>query len=271
MSWTQVCYEYDGTFDGFLTCVFESYAHREEPMCFAVEGEDAYTLWPTRRVETDRALALRVFRSIEPKIGRGSANLVCRAFLTCLEERELHMYRFLRCGYQRGPKLMQQLGEPCLYTLERAVRRLNHEAHQYTGFARFSDYDGVLMGEIEPENRVLPLVRSHFTGRFNTEQFLLHDRTHHEVLVYKPRQWAIVPVEGMTLPPAGAEELRYRRLWRRFYDTIAIEGRYNPKLRQSNMPKRYWRMLTEFQTDGLPELEEKGTGVKAPDRKELRR
>ena len=254
MNWTQVCYEYDGSFDGFLTCVFESYANREEAVCFQGPEEGAYTLWPTRCVEADRDKALRVFRSMDPKLGKGAADLVYRAFLTCLEERELHIYRFLRYGYQRGPAVMRDLGDDRVNTLNKAVYHLNSEAHLYTGFVRFSDCDGVLMGEIEPKNRVLPLIRAHCTGRYNTEQFRLYDRTHREALVYQPRRWAIVPVEGITLPPASAEELRYRRLWRRFYDTIAIEGRYNPRLRQTHMPKRYWHMMTEFQEESAPDM-----------------
>lgn len=253
MSWTEVCYEYDGTFDGFLTCVFDSYANREEAVCFQGPEEGAYTLWPTRRVEADREKAARVFRSMDPKLGKGAADLVYRAFLTCLEERELHIYRFLRYGYRRGRGVLQDLGDDRVNTILKAVQHLNGEAHLYTGFVRFSDYDGVLMGEIEPKNRVLPLLRAHFTGRYNTERFLLYDRTHREMLVYQPHRWAIVPVEGVTLPPAGAEELQYRRLWRRFYDTIAIEGRYNPKLRQTHMPKRYWNVMTEFQEDTRPD------------------
>lgn len=249
MSWAQVCYEYDGTFDGFLTCVFESYANHEEAVCFQGPEASSYTLWETRRVDADRGKALRVFRSMEPKIGHGAADLVYRAFLTCLDEKELHIYRFLRYGYQRGQAAMRDLGDDRVNTLNKAVQHLNAEAHLYKGFVRFSDYDGVLIGEIEPKNRVLPLLRSHFTGRYNTECFLLYDRTHREALVYGPCRWAIVPLEGVSLPPVGAEELHYRRLWRRFYDTIAIEGRYNPKLRQTHMPKRYWNVMTEFQED----------------------
>lgn len=49
-------------------------------------------------------------------------------------------------------------------------------------------------------------------------------------------------------PPDEAEK-RYRRLWRCFYDTIAIRERENPKLRMSHMPKRFWPLLTEFQAD----------------------
>ena len=32
MSWTQVCYRYDGTYSGFLSCVFHSYVDQEEPV-----------------------------------------------------------------------------------------------------------------------------------------------------------------------------------------------------------------------------------------------
>lgn len=262
MSRTQVCYEYDGSFGGFLTCVFYSYADREEPVCFqGPEDGDCYTLWPTRRVDTERDKAARVYRSIGPRMGREAESLVYRAFLTCLPEKELHIYRFLRYGYQRGSAVLLDLGDPRVCVLWKAVQHLNGEAHLLKGFTRFSDIGGVLVGEIEPKNRVLPLLRGHFTGRYNTERFLLYDRTHREALVYQPGQWAIVPAEGLTLPPPGADERRYRQLWRRFYDTVAIQGRYNPKLRQTHMPKRFWDTMTEFQTDdgGRRELPE-GSG-----------
>ncbi len=244
-----VCYEYDGTFEGFLTCVFFSYADREDPVCFLSPEDGRTTLWPARRVDTQRDKAGRVFRSIRPKMGREAEELICRAFLTCLPDREVHLCRFLRYGYRRGAAAVHDLGDPRVHILWKAVRHLNEEAHLLTGFTRFSDFEGVLMGEIEPKNRVLPLLRRHFAGRYNTEQFLLFDRVHREALVHRPGSWAIVPVDELTLPPPGADELRYRQLWRRFYDTVAIEGRYNPKLRMTHMPKRYWNTMTEFQTD----------------------
>ena len=249
---TQVCYEYDGTFEGFLTCVFYSYADKEEAVCFHTTAEECYTLWPTRRIDAERDKAERVYRSIRPRMGADGEELIWRGFLTCLEEKELHIYRFMRYGYQRGSMAARDLGNDRVSALFKAVQHLNSEAHLLTGFTRFSDYDGVLMGEIEPKNRVLPLLRRHFTGRYNTERFLLYDRTHGEALVYRPGRWAIVPVDEVTLPPAGEEELQYRRLWKRFYDTIAIEGRHNPKLRMTHMPKRYWGTMTEFQEEAEP-------------------
>lgn len=246
MSWQQVCYEYDGTFGGFLTCVFESYQNKEEPVCFLTPEDDHYTLWETRMVETKEELAKRVWKGVARNISPNAAELVSRGFLTCLEERELHLWRFLRYGFQKGSKVMLDLADDRVDVLRKAVQHLGEEAHLYTGFVRFSDYDGLLISEIEPKNRVLPLLRSHFTQRFNTEQFIIYDRTHKEALVYKPHQWAIVPMEDFSAGPAGERELHYRRLWRRFFQTIAIEGRANPRCQNTHLPKRYRAMMTEF-------------------------
>lgn len=246
MSWQQVCYEYDGTFGGFLTCVFESFQNKEEPVCFLGPEDDRYTLWETRAVETREELAKRVWKGVVKNISPSAAELVSRGFLTCLEEKELHLWRFLEYGFRRGSKVMLDLADDRVDVLRRAVQHLNEEAHLYTGFVRFSDYDGVLISEIEPKNRVLPILRTHFTQRFNAESFLIYDRTHREALVYKPRQWAIVPMEEFAAGPAGERELHYRRLWRNFFRTVAIEGRRNPRCQNTHLPKRYRAMMTEF-------------------------
>ena len=64
MDWTPVSYAYDGSFAGFLTCVFASYAHREEPMSFSTPEDGRISLWPERTVDTDEARAQRVYRSL---------------------------------------------------------------------------------------------------------------------------------------------------------------------------------------------------------------
>ena len=53
--------------------------------------------------------------------------------------------------------------------------------------------------------------------------------------------------DAVDLPEPSEEEARYQALWRKFYDTIAVEGRVNPKLRRGMMPMRYWKNMTEFQ------------------------
>ena len=65
---------------------------------------------------------------------------------------------------------------------------------------------------------------------------------------------ASIPMEELTPPPPDRTGAEYRALWKRFYDTIAIEGRLNPRCRMSHMPRRYWENMTEFtETPETPE------------------
>ena len=205
-------------------------------------------MYEVRAVTTDAAHARRVyegFRRFSPEVGP----FLRRAYWTCLPEKELAIYRFAAKLYREGKPLLQRLSDETYHPLLRAVRQLNGELEQYRGFVRFSDIGGVLAAEIEPKNRVLPLLRGHFCQRCHDETFFLYDRTHREALFYADGHSAIVSLEEFVMAPPDEAEKRYRRLWRCFYDTIAIRERENPKLRMSHMPKRFWPLLTELQSD----------------------
>ena len=241
-----VMYRYDGTFEGFLCCVFDSYVNKEYPAGFQEAEENS--LFPARWVETDPRHAQRVLASLG-KIHPYARELVVKGFLTCAPEREKILYRFMHELYEVGRPLLRRLsGEPVLPLLK-AVRHLEGEVHLLKGFVRFSEFQGMLAGEIRPKNRVLPLLRPHFCDRMYNETFLLYDRSHREALLHRPGQWAIFPMEEFRMAAPEAEEAQYRRLWKRFYDAIEIKERHNPRRRMSHMPKRYWETMTEFQEE----------------------
>ena len=256
----EIIYRYDGSFEGFLCCVFDSYVYKEYPVQFQDEAHLAQSLFPARWVGADPRHARRVLVSLE-KIDPYAKELTVKGFLTCAPDREVLLYRFIRALYDIGRPLLRQLSDEAVLPLLRAVRHLDGEVHLLKGFVRFSEFEGTLAGEIRPKNRVLPLLRGHFCSRMYNEVFLLYDRNHREALVHRPGQWAIVPMESFRMAAPSAEEAQYRRLWKRFYDTIEIKERRNPRLRMSNMPKRYWETMTEFQdedyflagTETLPE------------------
>lgn len=246
---TQVCYRYDGSFGGFLTCIFDVYAHREPPAEFLTRADETVTLWPERPVETDRSHAMRVHRALREKVSPEFQRLVERGFLTCLPRRELDLCTLIRRGFSEGDRVRMDLADPTVARVMLALRKLDTEVDHLKGFIRFSELDGVLAGEIEPKNRVLPLLADHFAARLSGEKLALYDRTHGEAFFYADGKRAILPVENFRLGPAGGVELGWRALWRSFYRTISIEGRYNPRCRMTHMPKRYWGTMTEFQTE----------------------
>lgn len=248
MAWREIIYQYDGSFEGLLCCVFESYTQKERPTAILRDGDDEPSLFEIRAVRTNEQHARRIYRSLHRR-AEEAGPFLRRAFLTCMPDKEMAIYRFIAKFYREGAPLLTRLSDDTFLPLLRAVRHLSGEVELLRGFVRFSEFDGVLGTEIEPKNRVLPLLRHHFCERYHNETFFIYDRTHQEALLYSGGVSRIVPLERFEMAQPDEQEAGYRRLWRRFYDTIAIEARKNEKLRMTHMPKRYWNTMTEFQNE----------------------
>ena len=259
----EMVYYYDGSFEGFLCCIFESYANKEVLTAIYRDEDAVPTLFDSRIISTDAAHAARVLRKVI-KTSPYAAGLLQRGFLTCLEDKELHLYRLVVKLLREGPSFLRNFSDETLYPVACAVRHLNGEAHLLKGFVRFSEFGGILGSEIEPKNRVLPLLRAHFCARYREDRFFIYDRTHKEALFYAGGKALIRPLEDFQMAPPDEQEANYRLLWKRFYDTIAIKERENPKLRMTHMPKRYWNTMTEFQDEAYFKAQSSPADAAAP-------
>ena len=239
-------YLYDGSYYGMLCCVFESFSAKELPLEIVSDG---ITLFPVKEIATDIDKAERVENGIINKISGDALNYVRLAYLCSYKDKEIAVIRFLRAGFKYGKRVADMLTHEDVMPIAKAVKLISTEKVRWIEFIRFSEYDKVLISIIEPENRVLPLIVSHFTNRFPNERFMVYDRTHKEALIYEKKQADIIPLIDFELPEADGEEQKYRKLWRMFYDNIAIEERRNERCRMNFMPKKYWKRMTEFTTD----------------------
>lgn len=256
-------YLYDGSFEGFLSCVFDSYANKEVLTAICCDEDFQPVLFASRSIQTDRDHASRVYRKLV-KLSPMAADLVQKGFLTCLPDKELHLYHLIVKLLREGPRFLRNFSDETLHPVAKAVQHLNGEAHLLKGFVRFSELGGVLGGEIEPKNRVLPLLRTHFAARYREETFFLYDRTHKEALFYASGKAVIQPLASFEMAPPDQAEARYRLLWKRFYDTVAIKERHNSRCRRTNMPMRYWNTMTEFQGDDYFTAQSSPAAVSAP-------
>ena len=98
-----VIFQYDGSFQGFLCCVFDSYFHKEFPIAFCSDEN----VFPTSRAGSNhhgRTIASRYMPvwSVFPKRRCG---FCAEHYLTCMEDKELRLYTFIRKLYDQGPSL----------------------------------------------------------------------------------------------------------------------------------------------------------------------
>ncbi len=260
---TNLSYCYDGTYYGFLSGVFESFRAKELPTDFFSEDSRQFSLYPVKWIQTDRKKANRVDVAVRTKLGNYCYELIRLGFLSCLVNKERSMLCFLHRAFRDGPKAANQIADDHVYRLTKAVRHLSNEAHLLKGFIRFSDIDGSLCAVITPKNHVLPVIANHFLDRYPNENFLIYDQTHREAFIYENRTISFLKNAAYMLPQSDETEAFYRKLWQNYYDTIAIEGRYNPRCRMTHMPKRYWENMTEL-GEGFRKKEQqklKGDGV----------
>ena len=252
----ELTYVYDGTFEGWLCCVCESYEKKEipgkilaSPEHDIMPGHDIITeesLFYSKRIVTKQEIATRVKKGIVDKIGSGFLHLLERSFCTCLPDREEVMLLFTRKGFRYGMRIMDLRQDPVIRNIHNGLRGLEREIHKWLGFVRFSDIQGILVAVIGAKNNVLPFLAPHFIDRFHAEHFMIFDENHKMALVYRPDVCAVIPMERFTLGEPGEEEKRYRLLWKNYYEAIEIKPRHNETCRRTLMPKRYWDYLTEM-------------------------
>ena len=83
---SDVTYVYDGSFEGLLTAVFESFENRELPCSIVAEDEFVPTLFACKTIDTDPQKADRVRRGLK-NVSADVWNAVRLGYLTCIEDR----------------------------------------------------------------------------------------------------------------------------------------------------------------------------------------
>ena len=76
----EMIYLYDGSFEGLLCCIFDSYANKEILTAIFSDEDFAPTLFPTRTVSTDAGHASRVLRKIH-KLSPYAEELLRRGYI----------------------------------------------------------------------------------------------------------------------------------------------------------------------------------------------
>ena len=100
---TDTAYCYDGSFAGFLCCVFESYARKEIPAEVCPPEEGQLNFFGTRQIFTDEQHARRVAAGLD-RLGREVKDRVTTGFLCTDPGKDLTLLRFVRLCFAQGPR-----------------------------------------------------------------------------------------------------------------------------------------------------------------------
>lgn len=244
---TDLAYCYDGSFQGFLCCIFESYARRELPAAVLPPEEGQLTLFGARQIATDPARARRVAAGLD-RLGGEARGRIVTGFLCTDPGKDLVLLRFARHCFEHGPYAARMLGDAdvaAAFAIERAV---SNEAGKLVEFIRFEQRGAMLGAVIHPKHRVLPLLRAHFCGRLPDEDFLIFDASHGVGMLRQGGRVQYLAMEHYD-PRQDAAELDWQAMWKRFFKALTVEERCNRKLQMNHVQKRFWQDMCEMQPD----------------------
>lgn len=166
--------------------------------------------------------------------------------------------------------LERNASDPDVLAVRNTCRRVLHEQLRMKQFIRFQKAkDGTYLAVVSPDHNVLPLVTSHFQDRFNDQSWLIYDAKRHYGYYYSltpnpsPKgegsnykvirvtfeDEAAVPFDlsngKLDADVLSDNDKIFQDLWRTYFKAICIKERMNPKKQLSDMPRRYWKYMTE--------------------------
>ncbi|HAE22402.1 MAG TPA: hypothetical protein DCG47_08800 [Spirochaetaceae bacterium] len=252
--------EYDGSFPGLLCAVAE--ALNEEASCGrlpAVRSEKALCgLFEDRRpVVRDEARAASLWKRLARRAGEEVMFTALDAYSSDREGVDEALVLALSRVWHQGGGALNELGDPSILLVEQAATCTRAEAHLMKGLVRFSELsDGSWYASIRPECSLLHLLGDHFSQRFPDMRWLIHDRRRAKAILHeRQRPWTLVEgfelnepkaEDGQALPLYSEQESSLRAAWARYFDSVAIAERTNPRLQANHMPKKYWPDLPEL-------------------------
>lgn len=243
---------YDGSLSGFL-CLLGTAIKQNIAVSEIYRGGQPSTgnlFSQELRIECDRAWAARVAAGLEQRLGKNYLTLLGQALLSEEDGIEIDLLNLTRRGLKRGPSLLQQLTDPLVNRVDSAALRTARERHRLLGLLRFSrQADDSYLARITPKTNVVPLLGGHFAKRLGDQRWLIVDDKRNIGVWGQNRRWELAEqVELSGDLCLHNSEQQIADLWRRFYHSISNPDRFNPKLRQQFMPKRYWAYLTEMKS-----------------------
>jgi len=247
--------KYDGSFKGFLTCVFNAYELKIKVVEIIPENEDQKQLFSeTENIITEDFKAQRVLKTLKKKISANGMIKIKYAFLSEIPGIEMKLYGMLQYIFSNKQKVDTDYSHPSILYISNLAKQVAREKHRMEAFVRFRlTKDNIYFALIEPDFNVLPIIISHFKNRYADQKWLIYDirrkigvyydlqRTEY-VSINLPKE---IGVSGGNSEYFEQEEIYYQRLWKEYFNATNIQSRVNMRLHIQHVPKRYWKYLSE--------------------------
>lgn len=242
-------YFFDGTKNGLLTCIFESFYDRRIPDDVTTECVQCGLLDEIVTIKTDNEKAERVYKCLKNCKTKYLVSDFNLTFRSGEKKRFKVLFDYLNVAISnKNIDVSKAFALPEIQAFTDLRNRIYTETHRFKGFLRFMETEkGFYYACYEPDNDITELLVPHFTARLQSP-FIIHDIKRNILALCDGKRYKILNGgdNGVTVFMSESEEI-FLDLWQQYYKSINIEERKNLRQMRNYMPERYWKNLSEKQ------------------------
>ena len=237
---------YDGTFEGFLSLVYEVYYKKLKPIKIYKTLPNEMIFEEILELNTSKDNAIKVLNAIKTKFPKELIQRILNIFMCDSKEFELYLLEYIIIGFKET-KQLYNINNSCVFYLNSLEKELFRNVHKLTGFVRFEELeDGTLYAKVESKFNVVYFLGKHFLKRFNNQNFIIHDLNRKLAFVKMQNDFSVQEVAFFDEPNYSSNEQKFQKLWKSFFSGVTIKERINPKLQTQMVPLLYRTYMSEF-------------------------
>lgn len=242
-------YLHDGSFEGILSSIYTMFHQRAKPSEDRLIFEENYQYefgGSFIRVNSDSENALKVVKSILETFGEEGFKVVLYSYLAEASNYGDLLFKFLKRAYKLGNNAISCLSDNDIYEIYQLYRRVVRESHLMLGLVRFARLESdIYYSQYEPTYDLTSIIAPHFADRLKNQMWVIHDTKRNVAVFYDTKKWYIRDLNDYEAIVLSEDELQYQKLWKAYFEHIAIPERKSLKRQMNFMPKKYWQFLTE--------------------------
>lgn len=246
---------HDGSFEGFLTTVFQVYDLGLKEVEICSEGKYQQNIFGGRYfVSTELLKAERVWKGLQQKISAAALQQFYKTWLSEIDGIENTMLSYVRHVFSSTVSVEKDFSHPAILLITDTAKKVHREKHRMEAFVRFQlTKDQLYFAIVEPDFNVLPIIQKHFKSRYADQRWMIYDGRRKYGIYYDLDKVDYIQVNFDEKVNSGKDirgqysesEVLYQDLWKTYFGSINIAARKNMKLHIQHMPRRYWKYLTE--------------------------
>lgn len=237
---------YDGTFEGFLSLVYEVYYKKLKPTKIYKTLPNEIIFEEILEINSSKESGIKVLNAIKTKFPKEILEKILNIFMCDSKEFEMVLLEYIVIGF-KDSKQLYNINNSCVFYLNNLEKELFRVTHKLTGFIRFEELeDKTLYAKIEPKFNVVYFLGRHFLKRFNNQNFIIHDINRKLAFVKIENDFSIQEIAYFDEPIYSSNEQKFQKLWKSFFSGVTINERTNLKLQTQMVPLLYRTYMSEF-------------------------